>query len=677
MNTQRTAAILFGGIGGFSAGLKDSTVEAYGNVHGYKILCSIDFDPVACKNHDLITGENTAVCMDLFDKDQYRKWNGCVPSDDWKEVTPWDIWLAFGCQVPDYLFLSAPCKGFSGLLPTKSAESEKYQALNLLMLRGIVLCMEACRLYGDGDLPAFIHFENVPRIRTRGKDILKKVKSILKKYGFAYDERADHNLGIIGGLGQNRLRYLILARNEKRVPNFCYLPPNKPLKTIGDVIGPLPAPGDVVNGGPLHRLPNLQWKTWVRLALIPAGGDWRDLNKVDWQQYRITHEPRGGAMAVENWDVTCRTVTGGAGTGRSNGASAVSDPRVNFRSGTHASIYRISKWEEPGPTATGAHGPNNGAISVSDPRLQAQDGKHSSAYRIVKEDEPAPCVTGTRFGSGAIAIADPLLNDRGGKRRSNGYSVRGIDNHAFTITGEDSLGSGGQSVADPRCKTELMPDSYGVQGFNDTAKTIRGNNRIMQSASSIADPRIPDRPGRYTDKYRMQDYERAAATVTGVTDVQQGAQLIADPNMKCSPRSGTMGVQSWDETAKTIIGSGDIHASAAAVADPRIPGDKDGGVWVIIAEDGTWHRPLTTYELAMLQSFDTHLPDGRPFQLEGCNDAKAREYLGNAVPPKSAEAMGNVILIALANADAGVSFEMSHEAVWVVPDDTLERQLVH
>jgi site-specific DNA-cytosine methylase len=308
--------------------------------------------------------------------------------------------------------------------------------------------------------------------------------------------------------------------------------------------------------------------------------------------------------------------------------------------------------------------------------LQAQDGKHGSAYRIIKVDETAPMVTGTRFGSGAIAIADPNLHEKSPKF-NHAYKVSDWDETSGTVASGIGPSSGGHIVADPRCKTDLMPDSYGVQGFDDTAKTIRGNSRIMQAASSIADPRISDRPGRYTDKYRVQSIDNPAATVTGVTDVQQGAQLIADPNMKCSPRSGTLGVQAWDETAKTVIGSADIHASTAAIADPRIPGDKEGGVWLIIAEDGTWHRPLTTYELAMLQSFHTHLPDGRPFQLEGCSDAKAREYIGNAVPRKSARAMGNVILLAMANAEADITFEFSWEEVWVQPEGDQLPELVH
>jgi len=549
-----TAAILFGGIGGFSAGLKNSLVEANGRVYRWRILCSIDFDPVACRNHDIITGEQTAVQMDLFSRDQYRKWFGHEPPAEWQEVTPWDVWQAFGEQVPDYIFLSPPCKGFSGLLPERSARSEKYQALNLLTIRGLELCLEACRLYGDGELPAFIQFENVPRITTRGADILARIKRLLERYGYAVDMRSDHNLGEIGGLGQNRMRFLLLARNLKRVPNWCYLPPKKKLRTIGDVIGPLPMPDDPA-GGPMHRLPRLQWKTWVRLALIPAGGDWRDLNNLDWQKYRIVHEARGGAYAVKKWDEPSRTVTGTTCPGRSNGVAVVSDPRVGLDGNGHAAIYRVVWYDEPAPCVTGAHRPNNGAIVV----------------------------------------------------------------------------------ADPRVKTDLMPDCYGVQQWDDQAKTIRGNSRIMQSASSIADPRIG-----------------------------------------CSPRSGTMGVLRWDEPAKTVIGAGDIHAGAAAVADPRIPEDNESGTWVIIAEDGTWHRPLTTYELAMLQGFPTHLPDGRPFQLEGCSDAKAREYIGNAVPPAAAEAMGNVILIAIAQADAGITFEMSWNDVWVLPEtEEQERTVVH
>jgi site-specific DNA-cytosine methylase len=130
-----------------------------------------------------------------------------------------------------------------------------------------------------------------------------------------------------------------------------------------------------------------------------------------------------------------------------------------------------------------------------------------------------------------------------------------------------------------------------------------------------------------------------------------------------------LGVIDWEHTAPTVIGSSDVHAGSSAVADPReFPEDKDRGTWILIAEDGTWHRPLTTFELAMLQSFPRYLPDGRPFQLKGCKDSKAREYIGNAYPPDAAEEAVKVILLAAAKAAEGITFEFSHDDIWVMPE---------
>lgn len=591
----KTAAILFGGIGGESAGLLKSQVEYGGKLYRFNLLCSIDSDPVACHNHDLITGEKTAVQMDLFRRWQYVAWHGQEPPEDWQEVTPWDIWVAFKKQVPFFLFLSPPCKGLSGLLPQGKSESEKYQALNYLTVSGLEMALQACLEYGGG-LPAIIQLENVPRITSRGKPLLRQIKKLLVKFGYAVSIRPDHNLGEIGGLGQSRVRFLIMARHEAQIPNVIYYPEKKPLRSIGDVIGALPAPGDTEAGGPLHRLPRLQWKTWMRLALIPAGGDWRDLNKVDWQNLRVIHEPRRGAFEVADWSEPSRAVTSTAGPGRSNGVTAVSDPRLQIGGEGKTNILRVQSADDTAMCVTGSAGPHQGGACIADPKLTERPGRHPAQYRIVRADEPGPCVTGTRFGSGAIAVADPGISDR---------------------------------------------------------------------------------PGRYTDKFRVQADGQPAATVTGTTDVQSGAQLVADPRIQSAPRADTMGVQDWSATAKTVTGSMDVHAGAAAVADPRIPADNEQGVWMIIAQDGTWHRPLTTYELAMLQSFPTHLPDGRPFQLEGCSDAKAREYIGNAVPREAAEAMGNVILLAGAQAEAGITFEMSWDPVWVAPEDEQIPAMIH
>ncbi|MFX8187888.1 hypothetical protein ABTK83_19420, partial [Acinetobacter baumannii] len=58
-----------------------------------------------------------------------------------------------------------------------------------------------------------------------------------------------------------------------------YEPPKRPLRSVGDVIGGLWLPGDPAAGS-MHRVPRLQWKTWVRLAFVEAGSDWRSLNRL-------------------------------------------------------------------------------------------------------------------------------------------------------------------------------------------------------------------------------------------------------------------------------------------------------------------------------------------------------------------------------------------------------------
>ncbi|UWG96809.1 DNA cytosine methyltransferase [Dehalobacter sp. DCM] len=577
---EKTLVSLFCGLGGYDYGALSATVEYSGQVYKYRLLASIDCDPVACLNHDNIIGEKKAVVMDLFSRKQYIAFHGQEPPADWEEVTPWDLWVAFGYQVPNTVFLSPPCKGLSGLLPEQSAKSEKYQALNELTVRGIELTLRACDLYG-GSVPDIIHFENVPRITSRGKHLLKQIRNLLIKYGYAIDMNPKHNLGEIGGLGQNRVRFLIMARQEKKIPNPIYLPQKKRLKSIGEVIGHLPLPGDVKACGWMHRVPKLQWKTWVRLALIPAGGDWRDLQR------------------------DC-----------------------------YANIYQVVPFDNPAPTVTGSHRPNNGAISLADPRLGYEP--RGGAFRIQKWDEPGPTITGSTGAgrsNGISGVADPRLENVQGY--GNKYHIVGWDESAPVVTGS-RIGSGAVLISDMRINHNSRPNLFGVADWNEPAKTVTGSSSVSSS---------------------------------------NGVAAIADPRLNCSPRAGSYKVQHWEESASTVT-SADLHSGSAAIADPRIPNETENGVWMIISEDGTWHRPLTTFELGMLQSFPMFLPDGRPFQLDGCSDSKAREYIGNAYPPDAAEATCECTLMALAKADAKIEFELTNETIWVTPIEDKDDQRI-
>lgn len=105
-------------------------------------------------------------------------------------------------------------------------------------------------------------------------------------------------------LAQSRKRFLLVARHIEKVPPFLYEPEKKTLRVVGDILGRMPMPGDIGAAGPMHRMPSLHWKTWVRLALVEAGSDWRSLNKLAIEHGHlrdliIVPEYRSGYMGVQ------------------------------------------------------------------------------------------------------------------------------------------------------------------------------------------------------------------------------------------------------------------------------------------------------------------------------------------------------------------------------------------
>ena len=473
---------LFAGIGGGSLGFQQAIGEWKGLSGKFRTLAGIDVDPKACEDYENITGSK-AVCMDLFERRDYIAFHSKEPPTDWKEATPEDIITATDGEHPDVIFLSPPCKGFSGLLPQASAATDKYQALNRLVTRGIFLTLEAFR----DDLPAVILLENVPRIRTRGLTLLNTIKGMFQSYGYIVDDR-DHDCGEIGGLAQHRKRYLLIARNKAKMDSFIYQPTKQRVKSIGEVLGPLPLPG-AGSMGPLHRLPKLQWKTWVRLALIPAGGDWRDLEKIAPEEYHLEYVPRGsGSFGVQEWDKPSHTVTGKA---KANGstASSIADPRLTLKT-MYPSGYGVQSWDEPSHTIRSAGRVMNAPVSIADPRLTEREGRHPGVYRVVKFNEPAPCVTGTRFGSGALAISDPRTGFKDSTHTAI-YQVNKWEGEASTVTGAHRPNNGAISVADPRMTCKPRSGMMGVQKWDEPGKTVIGAGDVHSGSAAIADPRIP------------------------------------------------------------------------------------------------------------------------------------------------------------------------------------------
>ncbi|SCU95574.1 conserved hypothetical protein [Cupriavidus necator] len=169
-----------------------------------------------------------------------------------------------------------------------------------------------CEAWKD-DPVELIVFENVPWLATRGRHLLDQIGQLLRHYGYAVNETT-HDCGVIGGLAQSRKRFLLVARHVAKVPAFLYEPPVKRLQGVGTVLSRMPLPG-AAEAGPMHRVPSLQWKTWVRLAFVEAGSDWRSLNKLavedgHLRDYLIVPEYRDGYMGVNRWDQPAGTIAG-------------------------------------------------------------------------------------------------------------------------------------------------------------------------------------------------------------------------------------------------------------------------------------------------------------------------------------------------------------------------------
>lgn len=704
MKTFRIAHI-FCGIGGKGLGAARA-IARHGDIEArFETIGGIDFDPQACKDFEMLVGA-PALCADVH------------------ELEPADLLRFLGPEAPDAIMMSPPCKGFSGLLSAKRAAEPKYQKMNALMERALFLVLSTWKTP-----PKLIFVENVPRIASRGKATIRRCIAMGHAHGYAIAE-GTHDCGELGGLAQHRRRYFQLWRHRAQMPHVVYEPAKQRVRACGEVLGPLPMPGDVEAGGPMHSVPRLSWRNWLRLALIPAGGDWRDLPGVlaDGQKRRekFRRDP------VTGWDAPAETVTGPGGSASTN----VADPRFGH-------VEKVTEWSEPVGTITRSPAPSSGAAAVADPRFALTCEPRAGAYGVLDFNEPADTVTGSQaVDNGRAAVADARAKDW----YANVYRVNSWSEPAGTVTGAPKPSSGSIVVADPRV---ALPDSdsrhwnkYAVGDWNEPAPTVIGAIQVGSGAPSIADPRFghtdrvtpwsdavgtvtsspaPSSGGgavadpRYSNLMKVVGWDGATSTVVGARRPGSGALSVADPRWG----GGRLGVTRWDEPSGVIAGeslpnngkysvadprfadgkkknwqqvsgvtawnkpmqpvtsNAKLHAGPFQVADPRVdvigdryrimtlaearaldldPKKPPPFIPIIIAEDGTWHRPLTTLELGVLQSFPATI-DGRPLVLAGNSHTRWRQGIGNAVPPDAGEAISEQMLLTLLLAELGVRLE--------------------
>jgi site-specific DNA-cytosine methylase len=131
----------------------------------------------------------------------------------------------------------------------------------------------------------------------------------------------------------------------------------------------------------MHAMPTLQWRTWVRLAFVECGKDWRSLERLGTKN----HEGLNEYLSIPD-----------------------------YRSG----FLGVNAWHEPMGTVAGRSTPTNGKFSIADPRYTsiAQYG-----YKIVPRglaggaalligDYAIVSVTGQPLPAGNDVVNTPILS---------------------------------------------------------------------------------------------------------------------------------------------------------------------------------------------------------------------------------------------------------------------------
>jgi site-specific DNA-cytosine methylase len=334
------AAFPFGGSGGGARGFLDAaiTLQNLGVSARFESVGGIDVDALACADFEYLT-HSLSLCADVL------------------SLTPEDLRKQFGTRAPDCVFMSPPCKGASALLSAAKSRTAKYQDMNELALVWTRLMLSAWEEH-----PPLLLLENVPQLKTRAAKMLTEVRRLLRRAGYVLSD-GFHDCGELGGLAQRRRRYLLVARLPKRCSPFLYQPLKRRVRGCGEVLSELPMPGTpaALELGRMHELPRLSWRNWARLSLIPAGGDWRDLD---------------GVLAAESWQEPTGTSNGGrskAGAMRADNApAALADLRVSY---AFDAGYGVLRWEDAARTIAGTSAVGCGAYAVADPRSgRPEDG---------------------------------------------------------------------------------------------------------------------------------------------------------------------------------------------------------------------------------------------------------------------------------------------------------------
>lgn len=224
-------------------------------------------------------------------------------------------------------------------------------------------------------------------------------------------------------------------------------------------------------------------------------------------------------------------------------------------------------------------------------------------------------------------------------------------------------------MADPRhVGPEKHSNEFRIVRWDQAAQAVTSAHGTGQC---VADPRGGEDPDALHGKYPVTPWDSSVRAV--IAGNANGAYAVADPRPNLDRQKGDhyltaghYGVVPWESSTGAVSAAAGHDNGRWNVADPRIelPSADKKLIARIIAEDGTWHRPFTTLELAALQS----LVDPEEYlELDGLSDSDWRERIGNAVPPDAAAAIAGVMGTTLLLAWSGETFMLSATPIWVRP----------
>lgn len=409
---------------------------------------------------------------------------------------------------------------------------------------------------------------------------------------------------------------------------------------------------------------------------------------------RVDHN-HAGAYGMADAGEQSNTIRGAARV--QNTHVSIDDPRVDTRvrpdgNPPRRDGYGMEDAEGPASTVRGRHDVWAAPASTNDPRVETSIPPRASRLNggrgVEDAGEPAHTVVAEGTVSNTRAsIADSRVDTsypRGDAAKSGILGVRNDEEPSGTILGAATVRNSGVSVTDPRLVCSQRADAYGVNNADQPSGTIVGHHQHDNVAGSVADSRVSVELAHIPQRGTMgvQASDEPSDVIRGNHSIRQAPGAVEDPRVSRKPSKRAAkpakpslprlyNERGWPVATHYLVQLDDgrlvLYGPPVDFADPRPRADL-----VIVALDGTLHRPFTDAELALLMGFPLGFVFCGSSSCSKTNEGEPlktgrRKRIGNAVPPPTAYAIAQECMATLI-ASANGGFRLASGDVWVQPD---------